>query len=911
MHLGDGRRILSAERLAKEPWRETEGGIVKMHPDFRMWVLANRPGFPFLGNNFFRECGDVFTVHTVDNPDLVSEASLLANYAPTTSPLLLDKMAKAFARLRDLHQAGVVAYPYSIREAVAVVRHLEQFPEDGLVTALNNVLAFDSYSPDLRAIVAEVFQSVGVPLPKSDDAATPMPKIELGTVNPLSEQIHTETWGAFGDGGVGEVVASPFDLKLKRWGLARPTDKQWGLEASRIAEFSEELGRLRVWGSKSRGGAAAWKDSAIGMTATSADQLHVLCHNPCELHSFSGLSKGGGIQRTTAVLGDMMEYRVQHDLPRLVPLQNSENGEADRLGVVFPNAATVIIVDLGGRGACHAVEIPPAPAVSSGGGGSGGSNGGGGGIMSSILSSRSLGSGSSNDASTALKHVVSLPGGSMALFAEGEPSMTIMDMNAVSTDREAPTGCHVHLSNDNGPVGVVNLDVMGPSVWAVRGTDGSINLVRWPEGTSVVEAARQGLMQVQPMAVDYLDSEGGGAVAREKWTGLPGSARAARTETTHAPSPPGLAPDGRYLTHAAAEVQVLHGFPSAGAKPSTVHVHTAPAEHRSVSRPLSVTLDPTLTTDDPMPTAAPAEHRTDASLGPCVVSLVRRGGRGGDDGARAGATLETVDMNQRSVRSVPLQRSHGNGPDPTDPDYSPSVEMDEAYIDDRSEVVDLCEVGKGAGKVATLQRNGLVRLWQLDSKSLDSELNAWKKMFGRGGMGQADGEGGGGRLGSEDRITFRDKDGKSVPKTGLDRPKEGKHDENNDPHVGGNTWAGGTGGSDTAGLGGRGGPYRLDKGHQVHQVSDAAKAEVSEEAQAMAREMAEEGLRKRLEEIDMGEGEWEAYLSYFDRIQTQVQQLRVVLEAIENKVCGVFTACLTANDCERSRTTTTGRLFAT
>ena len=42
----------------------------------------------------------------------------------------------------------------------------------------------------------------------------------------------------------------------------------------------------------------------------------------------------------------------------------------------------------------------------------------------------------------------------------------------------------------------------------------------------------------------------------------------------------------------------------------------------------------------------------------------------------------------------------------------------------------------------------------------------------------------------------------------------------NAPHVGGNTWAGGTGGSDTAGLGGRGGPYRLDKGHTVHQISD-------------------------------------------------------------------------------------------
>lgn len=49
-------------------------------------------------------------------------------------------------------------------------------------------------------------------------------------------------------------------------------------------------------------------------------------------------------------------------------------------------------------------------------------------------------------------------------------------------------------------------------------------------------------------------------------------------------------------------------------------------------------------------------------------------------------------------------------------------------------------------------------------------------------------------------------------------PKHGKEDPDNKPHVGGNTWAGGTGGRDTAGLGGKGGPYRLDKGHDVHQV---------------------------------------------------------------------------------------------
>ena len=56
-----------------------------------------------------------------------------------------------------------------------------------------------------------------------------------------------------------------------------------------------------------------------------------------------------------------------------------------------------------------------------------------------------------------------------------------------------------------------------------------------------------------------------------------------------------------------------------------------------------------------------------------------------------------------------------------------------------------------------------------------------------------------------------------------------QHDPTNAPHVGGNTWAGGTGGRDTAGLGGKGGPYRLDAGHPVYQVSDWEKENVPEE----------------------------------------------------------------------------------
>lgn len=98
-------------------------------------------------------------------------------------------------------------------------------------------------------------------------------------------------------------------------------------------------------------------------------------------------------------------------------------------------------------------------------------------------------------------------------------------------------------------------------------------------------------------------------------------------------------------------------------------------------------------------------------------------------------------------------------------------------------------------------------------------------------------------------------------------PKHGKADARNQPHVGGNTWAGGTGGTSTAGLGGKGGPYRLDAGHDVSQVSrrcppaisgcrlqlisvshkvpDWEKEAVPEHVTKAAREMAQKAFQQR------------------------------------------------------------------
>ena len=84
MMLADGRRVAPMGTPPSE-------GVLPIAPGFRAVVLANRPGFPFLGNDFFRECGDVLSSHTVLNPDLPSEVQLLAKYGPEVGHKTADR----------------------------------------------------------------------------------------------------------------------------------------------------------------------------------------------------------------------------------------------------------------------------------------------------------------------------------------------------------------------------------------------------------------------------------------------------------------------------------------------------------------------------------------------------------------------------------------------------------------------------------------------------------------------------------------------------------------------------------------------------------------------------------------------------------------------------------------------------
>ena len=135
--LGDGRRLVSA--LPAVPVHDP---TLLIHPDFRMLVLANPPGWPFQGNDFFRECGDVFSSHAVRNVDTTSQAQLLRSVAPDNNDAALVTLLSVFGQLRLKHEQGALAYPYSVREQVLVAKRLQAFPADGLTGALRDVFDF-------------------------------------------------------------------------------------------------------------------------------------------------------------------------------------------------------------------------------------------------------------------------------------------------------------------------------------------------------------------------------------------------------------------------------------------------------------------------------------------------------------------------------------------------------------------------------------------------------------------------------------------------------------------------------------------------------------------------------------------------------------------------------------------------
>ncbi|THU86941.1 hypothetical protein K435DRAFT_970118 [Dendrothele bispora CBS 962.96] len=155
--LSDGRRVCAVA--------EREGDIA-VHPEFRLVLLANRPGYPFLGNHFMQVLGENFSVHSVSNPDQLSERKLLQQLAPELDEDLVLRLVGAFHDLRAGYDAGTLTYPYSLRELINLVRHMRAYPNDSLGDALRNVFDFDVFKPETIEKLGQILEHHGLKVPQ-------------------------------------------------------------------------------------------------------------------------------------------------------------------------------------------------------------------------------------------------------------------------------------------------------------------------------------------------------------------------------------------------------------------------------------------------------------------------------------------------------------------------------------------------------------------------------------------------------------------------------------------------------------------------------------------------------------------------------------------------------------------------
>jgi hypothetical protein len=219
--------------------------------------------------------------------------------------------------------------------------------------------------------------------------------------------------------------------------------------------------------------------------------------------------------------------------------------------------------------------------------------------------------------------------------------------------------------------------------------------------------------------------------------------------------------------------------------------------------------------------------------------------------------LEVVNLDSNAVRTidiVPVQLD--------DAGVRFSRRIESIVVD--GNLVYLLEIYSSSKNV-----NSYIRSFDTRQDNLRKDLAEWRKMWGLPPVDINTGR-------IQDGYRGNSKEsGKNPPPAST--PKHGKID--NLFHAGGNTFAGGTGGSDTAGLGGRGGPYRLDKGHQIHQLPDEIKAEVDKEVLEKAREIGKLAWQERLKEIQMNPRAHQAYHEARSRVETDLIRLRTVLES--------------------------------
>ncbi|KAL5256307.1 hypothetical protein ACHWQZ_G011506 [Mnemiopsis leidyi] len=715
MWLSDGRRIVPPHT----PTENLTDKDIPCHSGFRAIFLANRPGFPFLGNDFFSVMGDLLSCHAIDNPDPDSELALLKQYGPDVPEETLLKLIGSFSELRAMSDAGTFLYPYSTRELVNIIKHLQAYPEDGITAALSNVLDFEQQQGDIWEMVVSILHKHGIPF-----GARPVSNVSpryplkrpfmVGTLIPRSDETHAckISNGSFRERG---------PWFLPHYNADAPVSLERAKTFNECVN-SRYLPRPRAQ-TKFTHLLSGGEDGTIHAISSAPHVIHTVQNDSQEVKCLDIGPALGFKPDLSAVAWNQYVIASDTSSGTLLKFDTEKRTvhrlDLNRVSYFKPKKVGGFKVTAGKGGKCWI-------------------------FLDDLLIKHNIANNKTKECE--------LP----------------FEISAVHQSHLNPVDDELMVCSKDGVWYFAKFSENEVTCYALT-SEIDFN------GNWVLDQAA-GVKTDTPYSSDVIQSQEGVLMA-ENCFGLLGNRNQVKLrnlDTGIIESGVGLLNRGVLLTP----------------------VKAIPEAYRS-------------------------DEQTDK---------------------HTNGFLAVVDTVRYSISFVPLQ-----------------APADKSRYDSP---LDIKTALSGRDKIHTLTAGGVLQGWELTDERLAVSYETWRSMVGEPSS----------QL-NIDRYSGED----------VSAPKHGKIDPDNIPHVGGNTWAGGTGGRDTAGLGGKGGPYRLDAGHNVHQLSDEEKNSVPEEVQKAAREMGKRAFKKRLEEIKMSEYDAQRYDSFVSSVSKQITSLKQLAAGLEAK----------------------------